>query len=59
MNKLKILLAFAVVATSSPAFAMPDEVSALWYGNMARRLQVMADNYGFCSGHNSISWICG
>ena len=57
MKKLGYILAAAVMLVSAPAHAMPDEVPAGWWDRMMYRLNVMADNPGFCRRHAS-AWVC-
>ena len=57
MTRPRFLIAVAVLI-STPAFAMPPQVSVNWAGNMAFRLGVMAGNPGFCDSKLSGVWIC-
>jgi hypothetical protein len=55
---LKLALAASLLTIPANAYAMPEQVSDSWYGNMMRRLEVMAGNRGFCQAHAGV-WICG
>ncbi len=49
-NSIKLLLSIAALTFSTNAYAMPEQVSANWWDNMMQRLEVMANNPGFCRG---------
>ncbi|MDP9422185.1 MAG: hypothetical protein M3Q19_05020 [Pseudomonadota bacterium] len=59
MKKLraKLVVAVAALAFSTSAYAMPEQVSDSWYGNMMFRLGVLSGNSGFCRAHPG-AWIC-
>jgi hypothetical protein len=57
MKKIGYILAATVMVVSTPANAMPDQVPSGWWDRMMYRLNVMADNPGFCRRHGSV-WVC-
>lgn len=47
--RIKLTVALAALSFSTNAYAMPEQVSDNWWGNMMFRLGVMGNNPGFCS----------
>ena len=58
MRKLKVMIAVTALACSTAASAMPEQVPGKWWNLMTYRLDIMADNPGFCGSNNAASWIC-
>ena len=57
MNRIKLAIALAALTCSASAQAMPEQVPDRWYGNMMSRLEVMANNGGFCRAFPEV-WVC-